>query len=88
MCFLARCFENPEFLFLLSFSATNFFLSSSSAILGENESIKASLSNVNLIKKQLGNSFCSLERGCIILRCPLLCQELKMLHEPHLGKDE
>lgn len=51
-------------------------------------SIKASLSNVNLAKKRLGNAFCSLERGCIIPRCPLLCQELKMLQEPHLGRDE
>lgn len=82
-----HCFENLEFLSLLSSSATNFFCPPHLSYLGR-MSIKASLSNVNLAKKRLGNAFCSLERGCIIPRCPLLCQELKMLHEPHLGRDE
>lgn len=87
MLFGTLFWKNSWISFPSVFLCHKLFLSSSE-ILGENESIKASLSNVNLIKKRLGNSFCSLERGCIILRCPLLCQKLKMLHEPHLGKDE
>lgn len=75
-------FAKPPLSLPSVFLCHKLFLSSSSEILGENESIKASLSNVNLIKKSLGNLFCSPERGCIIPRCPLL------LGEPHLGRDE